>query len=166
MRGCFKLMLVPAMILAGLQVAAAQDVLATKTMKSLTMKGELMVAQTAIETCAAQNIHVHAFIVDASGTTRLQLLGDGSRVSTIDSARRKAFTAAIMGRATAAIQKQIKENPGMQLPPDDRMLFVGGGVPIRAGSEVIGAIGVGGGTTDQDDACAQAGVAKIQPYLQ
>ena len=144
---------------------APQQGVITKTVKVLTMRAQLEAAQAAIDTCATSNAHIHVWIVDANGNTTLFLLGDGSRYNTVESARQKAFTAAIMGQSTATIQKRIAENPATRVPPDPRMLFVGGGVPIRAGSEVIGAIGVGGGSPEQDDKCAQAGVDQIQHYL-
>jgi uncharacterized protein GlcG (DUF336 family) len=44
--------------------------------------------------------------------------------------------------------------------------MVGGGVPIKVGSDTIGAIGVGGAPrSDKDEACAAAGVAKIADKL-
>jgi len=161
-------------VLGAMLLAAAQESsstksadlgLITKTLKVLTMRAQLEAAQTAIDTCAASNVHVHVWMVDANGNTTLFLLGDGTRYNTVETARQKAFTSAIMGQPTAAIQKRIAENPGTRVPPDPRLIFVGGGVPIRAGSEVIAAIGVGGGTPEQDDQCAQAGVEKIQHYL-
>jgi len=45
------------------------------------------------------------------------------------------------------------------------MVFLGGAVPIKIGSEVIGVLSAGGGAPEQDAECAQAGVDIIQPYL-
>jgi uncharacterized protein GlcG (DUF336 family) len=48
----------------------------------------------------------------------------------------------------------------------DGFLILGGGVPIRAGDEIIGAIGVGGAPGGHlDDQCAEAAIAKIRDRL-
>jgi uncharacterized protein GlcG (DUF336 family) len=137
------------------------------TQKVLPLRLETDAAQAAIDACAAGNFHVSVVIVDADGNAKAMLLADGAIFTTADSARRKAYTAVMMRRATSAIQQAIAANPGAPLPGDGNpaMLFLAGGLPIRAGGEVIGAIGVGGAASEQDEKCAQAGLDKIQPYL-
>ena len=151
-----------AMLLAGPAPAADQAVL---TQHVLSERTEVEAAQAAIDYCAARGRHVHVVIVDPYGDLMLLIVGDGAKYNTVESAERKAYTSAMMGTSTLKIAQAIAANPHMQLPPDSRMLFLGGGTPIRVGSEIVGAIGVGGGSPAQDQECADAGVAKVQPVL-
>ena len=61
----------------------------------------------------------------------------------------------------------MRTNPGAaRLPDIEGFLVVGGGIPIRAGEEVVGAIGVGGAPGGHlDDQCAEAGIARIRDRL-
>jgi len=144
--------------------AQAQDKLINQ--KVLPLHVEVEAAQTAIEACAAKHVAVHAYVVDANDNVKLLLVGDGAHYDTVSGARRKAHTAVLLGRPTIELQKALAANPGLQFPADPMFLFLGGAVPIRAGGEVIGALSVGGGAPEQDAECAQAGLDKIQPYLQ
>jgi len=59
------------------------------------------------------------------------------------------------------------QGSGLRLPaPDSKCVGVGGGVPIRAGNEAIGAVGVSGAPGgEKDEACANAGLAKVADAL-
>jgi uncharacterized protein GlcG (DUF336 family) len=159
-----KMLWVPTALLLIAQATASDGVL-TVTQKLLSERLMVEAAQAAIDACAANNIHVHVVIVDTAGNTRLLIVGDGSKANTVDGARRKAYTAAMMGQPTATIAERIAANPKMLVPPDPMLLFLAGGIPIRVGSEVIGGFAVGGGTPEQDAPCAQAGLDKIQSEL-
>jgi uncharacterized protein GlcG (DUF336 family) len=159
-------MFLPAILLSGVQMAVAQEGLITQTVKTLTQRAEFEAAQAAIDTCAAKNVHIHVFIVDANGNTKFFVVGDGSRYNTVESARRKAFTAAIKGKPTIQLQQEDAAASVKPIVTDPNLLNIAGGIPIRVGSEVIGAIGVGGGAPEQDNQCAQAGIDKIQRFLQ
>jgi uncharacterized protein GlcG (DUF336 family)/mannose-6-phosphate isomerase-like protein (cupin superfamily) len=136
------------------------------TKRQLTQRLELEAAQAALDFCTAAKVTAHVVIADAKGAMRLLLIADGGRNDTLDGARRKAYTAAQMGQPTATIAERLAANPKMQTPPDAMMLFLPGGIPIRAGSELIGSIAVGGAAPEQDAKCAQAGLDKIQYALQ
>lgn len=152
-------------LFVGVHVEAADDGLIVERVLPLRM--EIEAAQAVIQACAAKQFHVSVVIVDAYGNTKLMMISDGAIYTTADSARRKAYTAAMMRQPTASLQQMIVANPGAPLPGDGNpnMLFLAGGIPIRAQQEVIGAIGVGGAASQQDHECAQAGIEKIQSYL-
>ena len=75
-----------------------------------------------------------------------------------------------VGKATASA---ATGSPSGRIPPDlhvmrrinelagDRMIFSQGAVPIVVNGKRVGAIGAGGGTAEQDEACAAAGAAAI-----
>ena len=108
-------------------------------------------------------------MADRGGQLVVLLRSDGAGPHLIDSARRKAYTAASMRNRTSIASKAIDDRSG---EPDpylvylEGVLVVGGGVPIKAGDEVIGAIGVGGSPGSiHDEECADAGIAQIAARL-
>ena len=121
----------------------------------------------AVEACAARGHRVTAAVVDRSGLLKALLRGDGAGPHTIGASRAKAFTAASMRMNTSQILETIRTNPGAaRLSDVEGFLVVGGGMPIRVGDEVIGAIGVDGSPGGHlDDQCAEAGIARIRDRL-
>ena len=158
-----KQVVLPITLLIGAAINAQDKLLIEKV---LPLRVEVQAAQAAIDSCAAKHVAVHAYVVDRLGNIKLLLVGDGAHYDTVSGARRKAYTAAILGEPTIDLQKKVEQNPSATPPSDPMFLFLGGGVPVRVGGEVIGALAVGGGSPEQDAECAQAGLDKIQPYLQ
>lgn len=146
------------------QVPAQAQVLQERNI-SLSLAVEL--AQATVEACAAKNFHVAAAVVDRAGVVRAVLRADRAGVHTADAARRKAYTSASTRTPTSAIADNVEKNPGArQLVAIDGFLVLGGGLPIKAGEETIGAIGVGGAPGGHlDEECAKAGLEKVQAKL-
>jgi uncharacterized protein GlcG (DUF336 family) len=151
-------------ILTTFNTTKAQDRLLVE--RVLPLRVEVEAAQAAIDSCATKHVAVHAYVVDRVGNIKLLLIGDGAHHDTVSGARRKAYTAAVLGKPTIEFQRELAVNPSLKLPTDPLFLFLGGGVPVRVGGEVIGALSVGGGSPEQDAECAQAGLDRIAPYLQ
>ena len=84
----------------------------------------------------------------------------------VEMARRKAYTARMFRTSTLDFQKRTADDPTL-LPQRDvaDLLALGGGVPIQIGNEVIGGVGSSGSSQPQDDACARAGIAKVEHLL-
>lgn len=124
-------------------------------------------AAAAVEACAGRGHRVTAAVVDRSGVLRALLRADGAGPHTVSSAQAKAYTAVSMRANTSQILETVRTNPGAaRLPDIAGFLIVGGGMPIRAGEEVVGAIGVGGAPGGHlDDQCAEAGIARIRERL-
>ena len=124
-------------------------------------------ATAAVSACAAQGYKETAVVVDTDGIERVVLRGDGTGPHTINSAFRKAFTAATFGRPTSAWKSAVAQNPAIDnMQHIDNIMFAGGGLPIRAGKDLVGAIGAAGAPGfDKDEACAQAGLDKIKDRL-
>lgn len=121
----------------------------------------------AVGKCASQGYAETAAVVDADGVQQAVLRGDRAGAHTLDSAFSKAFTAASFKTNTSALVERSKSNPVLanlfKLP---HLLLLGGGIVIKVGDEVIGAIGAAGAPGgDLDDACAQAGFDKIKDQL-
>lgn len=121
-------------------------------------------AAAAVEKCTKDGYKVTAAVVDKAGVLRAQLRGDGAGPHTIDSSRRKAYTAGSMGRATSELAEMVAKAPHLHSlgKMNEQILILGGGLPIQIGNDVVGGIGVGGAPGTQfDDACAQAGLDAI-----
>jgi uncharacterized protein GlcG (DUF336 family) len=89
---------------------------------------------------------------------------DGAGPHTVDSSRKKAYTAASLRRATTELAELMNKVPTLQAlrEMNNDILMLGGGLPIEIGGDVLGGIGVGGAPgAHLDDACAQAGLDAI-----
>jgi uncharacterized protein GlcG (DUF336 family) len=141
--------------------------LPTETFKILPSALAVEASQAAVAACKSQGYNVAVAIVDRTGNLKLLLVGDGAGALTPSLSRRKAYTAAMRRVSTADLAKQVAA-PGAFNPTlyDRQLVTVLGGVPIKAGDEMIGAIGVSGAPGgDKDEACANAGIAKITDRL-
>jgi len=121
-------------------------------------------AQAAIDACKKDGYRVSASVVDRAGLLRAMGRADGAGPHTIDSSRKKAYTAASLRRATSELADLMSRTPALQALRDmnEQILMLGGGLPIEIGGEVVGGIGVGGAPgTHLDDACAEAGLDAI-----
>lgn len=121
----------------------------------------------AVAKCASQGYAESAALVDAGGVRQAVLRGDRAGAHTLDSAFSKAFTAASFKTDTTALVERSKTVPVLvnlfKLP---HLLLLGGGIVIKVGDEVVGAIGAAGAPGgDLDDACARAGLDKIKDQL-
>ncbi|MDZ7779772.1 MAG: heme-binding protein [Gemmatimonadota bacterium] len=99
-------------------------------------------------------------IVDAAGELILFQKLDGTQAASIDIAIDKARTAARLKRPTKALEDAISSGR-TALAAVDGILPLQGGVPITVGGEVIGAVGVSGVTSQQDEQVAEAGVEAL-----
>jgi len=123
------------------------------------------VANGALDKCHADGYRVSLTVLDASGLVKIQVRGDGTGPHTLEHSRRKAYTALTFKRTsgeTAAAWAKATTPP----PVIEGTVAAQGGVPIKSGTEVIGAIGVSGAPGgEKDEACAAAGIAKIAELL-
>lgn len=104
-------------------------------------------------------------VVDEAGRLVLCARGDGTGFLSPDTSRGKAMAAAAFWRTTKEMAEAAREHalfwnslsglvPGEILPST-------GGAPLAVGGRIIGAIGCGGGTGEQDHQCALAGAAAV-----
>lgn len=121
-------------------------------------------ANAALEKCTRDGHRVSVAVVDRSGVLRVQLRGDGAGPHTIDSSRKKAYTAASLRRPTSELAELIAKTPALQAMSamNENILMLGGGLPIEIGGDFVGAIGVGGARgANLDEDCAKAGLEAI-----
>jgi uncharacterized protein GlcG (DUF336 family) len=94
-------------------------------------------------------------IVDFGGHLRGLERPEGGRIANVDIAIKKAWTAIAFKRPTAMVRAIMMPDAmayGLQ-HTDNRICMVAGGFPIVEGGEFLGAVGVSGGTIDEDIAC-------------
>ena len=158
-----RITLAAAALLIGAGAAQAQVL----QERNISLAAAQAIALGAVEACAARNMNVTATVVDRAGIVRASLRADRAGPHTVESSVRKAFTSASMRSPTSALQQATIDNPGARNLVDlPGVLLLGGGVPVRAGDEVIGAVGVGGAPSGQiDEECANAGIQRAQDRL-
>ncbi|MDR2564653.1 MAG: heme-binding protein [Bifidobacteriaceae bacterium] len=100
-------------------------------------------------------------VVDAAGLERVRLRLDGGSIASATLAGQKAMTALTTRTATADWVRLLAERPavGPSVGAFPAFCCIPGGVPINVEGQVIGAVGVSGGTFDQDQAIAEAAAA-------
>jgi glc operon protein GlcG len=105
-------------------------------------------------------------VVDEAGRLVLSARGDGTGFFTPETSRAKAVAAAAFRQPTSTLAAQGAKGWGFwqAMPPvvAGQVLPTAGGSPIVRGGRVIGGIGCGGGTGEQDQECADAGAAALK----
>ena len=143
-------------------VTKAADELPKESVLPTALAGKAV--QAALDFCKKDGYRVSASVVDRAGILRGMLRADGAGPHTVESSRKKAYTAASLRRATSDLADMIAKQPALQAlrEMNESILMAGGGLPIEIAGEVVGAIGVGGAPgTHLDDACAEAGLDAI-----
>lgn len=101
-------------------------------------------------------------VVDTGGNLVAQVRMDGAWIGSIDIALNKAFTSRAFDIATKDLAKLSQPGDpfyGIHVSNHGRVMIFAGGMPLKRDGKVVGAIGVSGGSGDQDQAVAEAGAA-------
>ena len=135
--------------------------------KMLSADMSLDLAEAALKDCRAKGFSVSVTVVNADGLIKAFVRDDSAGPHTIGLSQKKAFTAASQKNLSGAVAIQWGDRPP---PAIDGIVALAGGVPIRAGDEVIGAVGISGAPAGDpagtnDEICANAGIASIENRL-
>ena len=154
---------------AGLAIATALSstvfAQALVTQKNISLAMAQTIAQAALAQCESMGFKVSVAVVDRGGLTIVMLRGDGAGLHTPEGAERKAYTARTFSQPSADFVKRLSDRPDtVGSRQYTRVLALGGGLPIKAGNEVVGAVGVSG-SPGKDDVCSQAGIDKVADQL-
>lgn len=102
-------------------------------------------------------------VLDARGVVRVLVTEDGVALLRPDIAVAKAWGVLGMGRSTRAMGARAAEAPAFYGTLSElsggRVVPVPGGVPVESDDGLLGAVGVSGASSDDDEACALAGIA-------
>jgi uncharacterized protein GlcG (DUF336 family) len=136
--------------------------------KNMTLDLANQIAAAAVASCAASGYAVSATVVDRAGGVRAVQRADNAGPHTLAASERKAWTSASARSPTLAMMENAQKNAGAaNLVHIPGFLLLGGGVPVKVGNEVIGAVGVGGAPGGQlDEQCALAALDKVKGLLQ
>jgi uncharacterized protein GlcG (DUF336 family) len=133
-------------------------------MATLTLADATRITEAARTHAAELGTPVTITVVDGGGNVRTQTRMDGARFGTLNVSANKAFTAAAFGAPTKVLTDLVQ--PGAPLfgfadAMGGRFVGFAGGIPLVRDDEVIGAIGISGGSVDQDQAIADAGATAV-----
>ena len=140
---------------------------AVRTERNMSLELANQIAAATVAACSAGGYNVTAAVVDRAGGLRALQRADNAGPHTVEAAQAKAFTSASAKNNTLAMQENVNKNPmAAQLVHIPGFLVLGGGVPVKVGNEVIGAVGVGGAPGGHlDEQCAVAGIDKVKDLL-
>lgn len=139
-----------------------------RTERAMSLELANRIAAATVAACSANGHAVTATVVDRGGSIRAVQRADGAGPHTLEASRAKAFTSASARNTTLAMMDAAQKNPAAaNLVHIPGYLLLGGGVPIRSGSDVIGAVGVGGAPGGHlDEQCAVAALEQVKAVLQ
>ena len=147
----------------GLSLPAGAQVI---THRDVGVRMGLAIAIGALDQCEKDGNSVSVAVVDQAGRLRVFLQSDKANPHNIELARRKAYTARTFGRTSADWAKRTTELPEIAAQRQlEDVIALRGGVPIKIGNETIGAVGVSGSSSEGDEKCAIAGIAKVADQL-
>lgn len=152
-----KLMMAAVCVAGMVSVSAHAQSVAQKNL-SLTQANAL--ASAAIQACTAKNYQVSVTVVDRAGVVKAVQRTDNAGPHTLKASEMKAFTALSTKNASGKVMESAQSNAGAQNLRDiPGLLLLAGGLPVKEGDEVIGAIGIGGAPGGHlDEACAQQAI--------
>lgn len=143
----------------------AQTAAGLVTERSISADAAIELAGAALEQCRTNGYKVSITVVNRHGRTAIALSDDGVNPHTLENSERKAYTAFTTRGPSGEVGK--RPQPGQA----SFLLLKGvtggeGGLPIFAGKELVGAVGISGAPGgDKDAACAQAGIDRIAKRL-
>jgi uncharacterized protein GlcG (DUF336 family) len=117
---------------------------------------------------ACNGYHVGVSVIDSSGTPKLYYIPDGTDGSHAYTGFRKAYTALSFKMPTSQVGQLTKTDPAVaaRIKADTNFLSFAGGLLIKSGTEIVGALGVSGAEPSaKDEECGLAGLEKINGAL-
>jgi uncharacterized protein GlcG (DUF336 family) len=149
---------------AAATVANAQGVV---NVRSLSYAAAHEAATVALEQCQKGGYAVTVTVLDRLGRTKVVLHDDNANPHTIENSLRKAYTSLTSKVPSGEYGKRVAANPtSVGLLNLENITTLEGALPIFAGKDLVGAIGISGAPGgDKDAACAQAGIDKIAKSL-
>ena len=133
--------------------------------KNITLELAQTIANAAIAQCRSMGYKISVTVVDREGLPLVMMRDDGAGLNTPEGSDRKAYTARAFSQPSAAFVKRLQDRPDtIGSRHYSRVLALAGGLPIKVGDEIVGAVGVSG-TPGKDDDCSQAGIDKVADQL-
>ncbi len=134
-------------------------------MSSITLTQAKTVVDAAEKKAADIGVAMNIAVVDAGNNLTAFVRQDGGWLGSIEIAQDKAFTARAFDMPTSDLAESAQPGEplyGIAVSNEGRVIVFPGGIPLKSGDEVIGAIGVSGGEVDQDQTVAEAGASALK----
>jgi uncharacterized protein GlcG (DUF336 family) len=136
------------------------------TSKQLSLPMAVTIATTAVETCKAQGYRVSVHVIGNMGEVLVALRGDNTGPHTMENSMRKALASRGQRIPSGQFAENVSKTPAAGALRLGNMIPARGALPIKAGEDVIAAVGVSGAPGgDKDEACAKAGIDKVADQL-
>lgn len=133
--------------------------------KRMSLDTALTAAQATIAACRQEGVQISVTIVDRGGHPQVVLRDVLAADLSLEISRQKAYTAMTFNIPSAAMEGRFTGAYGV--PKINGVLVARGGLPINAGGNILGGIGVSGAPSGEiDERCAQAGLEAIQDDLE
>ena len=135
-----------------------------RTQQTLSYAGARAVVDAAAARAQALGVPVNIAVVDLAGALLAFARLDGAPLLSGAIAQDKAYTvAAFNGVPTHAWFAMIEAEPALRegIVHRERLVIFAGGVPVTVGGTLVGAVGVSGGTAEQDREIAEAGASAV-----
>ncbi len=130
-----------------------------RTVETITLDDARRVIAAGEKEAENQGQPVNIAVVDAGGVLVAHIRQDQAWIGSVDVAINKAFSARAFDVSTQALGENAQPGGqfyGIQDSNAGRIMIFGGGVPLMSGDSVVGAVGVSGGSGEQDQAVAAA----------
>ncbi len=151
-------------IVSATPIMADEDAPLTAPVQRITMETAQTIAKATIDACRKQGISAGVTVVDRNGIAQAILRDTLAPPVTLPVSQRKAYTAANFNAATSTLESRAQTALGTNTP---EMYMGAGGLPIQAGGNMLGGIGVSGAPSGEaDEACAQAGLDAVVDDLE
>lgn len=140
-----------------------QDIQLAALKHTLTAAGAEAVLRAAEAKASESGVPTTIAVVDAAGALMSFRRMDGLPAITVEWTLNKAYTAAALRTPTHLLAEGVQDSPALagSMISLSRVNLVVGGYPLVWDGEVIGGVGAGGGTPEQDRAIAEAGAAAL-----
>jgi uncharacterized protein GlcG (DUF336 family) len=139
-----------------------QESIMTQQITSLTLADARSLIAAGEKEAEKLGIPYNLAVVDAGGNLISHIRMDGAWLGSIDISIHKAFTSRAFDMATEDLAKMAQSGKplfGINSTNHERVVIFAGGMPVKAGGKVIGAVGASGGTVDQDQKVVEAALA-------
>jgi uncharacterized protein GlcG (DUF336 family) len=145
------------------QTSGAQPILIS--IKRMSLDTALRAARAAIDACRKEGVQIAVTVVDRGGHPQAVLRDVLAPDLTLAVSRAKAYAAMSFVTPTSQLESRFTQPFGP--PATGGLVLSAGGLPIQAGGELVGAIGVSGAPSGQiDERCARAGFEAITEDLE
>jgi uncharacterized protein GlcG (DUF336 family) len=128
----------------------------------MTLEAAQAVVEGAKAKAAEIGVPMNIAVVDEGMNLTAFARMDGAWLGSIDIAQNKAYTARAFDMATRDLAPLCQSGQplfGIHASNHGRLIIFAGGIPLKKGEQVVGAVGVSGGSVEQDHEVAEAGVA-------